>query len=293
MSWLWWIGVALAGPQQDLASQLQQTWQEVHDDAQWRSPYAAERSALREVATLLGHDAEHCDDPTLKEAKGLLAATDFQLEVMTEGDERILVVREGREKRGAGLFAMRCGPAEPLVWQAPHSLHDQKTGAIARILFAQGNARAVMWNTVHRYRSTPKELKSDPVHPADVTREQGSLFQAVTVGLAVGDPALRFAQVHGFAQASAPYQVIVSTGDPQSPPEAVATALQPVLGKAAAYGQEIESLGGTVNVQGEMLRDWPTTRFLHVELSPDARTRLATDGKVRARFAKAVSDTEW
>ncbi len=287
------LGAALADAPADVATLLDEAWRAAREDARWRSPYAAERSAVREASGLLVQDGGACADETLERVRRVLEPADFQLDVLVVGAERIAIVREGHESRGAGLFAMRCGPARPIVWQAPHALHDTHTGEIVRHLFVESGARAAMWNTVHRYRSTPRELKTDPVHPADVTREHGSLFQAATVGFVVADPRLRVVQVHGFAAGTAPHAAILSTGDPDAPPTALSAALAPVFGDVAAFGEDVERLGGTTNVQGQMLRKWPEARFLHVELSPDARALMLRDADLRARFARTVADAEW
>jgi len=289
---LLWIGLAQADDG-GLEERLEAAFVEVSENATWRSPYAAERTALREATSLLVRDAQECGEATLEAARRLLGPADFRLDEIGVGAERVLVVREGVERRGAGLYAIRCGPARPIAWQAPHAFHDLKTDTIARDLFVETGARVVMWNTVHRYEALPGESRSDPVHPADVTREHGSLFQAATVGLAAGDPTLRFAQMHGFARSSSAYEVIVSTGDSEAPPTAIATALDPVIGDAAAYGEDVEDLGGTTNVQGQMLRELPGRRFLHVELSPEARDKLATDAAMRAAFARIIADGAW
>lgn len=287
-----WLGLAHA-QDVDLDARLASTFEEVSEGARWRSPYAAERTALREATSLLVRDAQECGSQTIEAARRLLLPADFRLDEITSGSERVIVIREGTERRGAGLYAIRCGPARPIAWQAPHAFFDLKTDDIARGLFVETGARVVMWNTVHRYEAVPGESRSDPVHPADVTREFGSLFQTATVGLAAGDPTIRFAQVHGFARGTATWEVIVSTGDPDAPPAAIASALDPLLGEAAAYGEDVEALGGTTNVQGQMLRELPGRRFLHVELSPDARERLITDAAARAAFARIIADGAW
>lgn len=274
---------------EDLEGALETTWEAARTDATWRSPYAAERTALREGLARLAAGAATCDAGRLAEARALLAPADLVVEAW-EGP--VWIVRERLERRGAGLVAIRCGEAEPWVWQAPHAMYDLETGEIVRHLFVESGARAAMWNTVHRYRSTPAEAREDAVHPADVTREHGSLFHAATVGLAVGDPGLRFVQVHGFDRDSVPHDAIVSTGRADAPPTALATALG-VLGSVGAYGADAEALGGTVNVQGKMLAAFPGHRFLHLELDRDLRRRLAEDADLRKRLVDGLRGATW
>lgn len=290
---LWWFVLALASAAEGLAERLEESLEEVRTEVRWRSPYAAERSALRGAMGLLVGGGATCDDETLGEAQALLTAADFRLELIQDGDDRVALIREAREIRGAGLYAVRCGTARPVVWQAPHSFHDHDTGEIVLALFLESGARAVMWNTVHRYKSSPKERRADPIHPADVTREYGSLFQAATVGMAGGDPSLRFVQVHGFARETASWEVIVSTGSDRDPPTGLAAALDPLLGGAAAFGEDTDTLEGGENVQGHLLNETGSIRFIHVELSPEARRRLERDADLRARFVQAVADSEW
>ncbi|MBW2254306.1 MAG: hypothetical protein JRI25_06870, partial [Deltaproteobacteria bacterium] len=182
MSWLLLFGLLIGEGRADdgLEAALQAQWEQVRSDARWRSPYAAERTAFRDGLTALVRVAGTCDEDEVRAASKTLAAADFAVEHVVDGEDSVLVVREATEHRGAGLVAIRCGSARPWVWQAPHALYDLNTGDIARRLFVESGARAVMWNTVHRYRALPGEASGDPVHPADVTREFGSLFHAAT-----------------------------------------------------------------------------------------------------------------
>jgi hypothetical protein len=296
MSWFFLFGLLIgeATANEGLDGSLQEHWEQVRSDARWRSPYAAERTAFRDGLTALARVAGTCNEEDVRTAAATLAAADFAVERLEDGEDSVLVVREAVEHRGAGMVAIRCGSARPWVWQAPHALYDLSTGDIALQLFLESGARAVMWNTVHRYRALPAEKSGDPVHPADVTREFGSLFHAATVGLASGDVTLRFLQLHGYAQRSDfPWHAVVSTGDADRPPEALAKALTPVLGSAGAYGADVDILGGTANVQAKALRAWSEPRFLHFELSPAARRSLAEDPEMRGALLSALAQTQW
>lgn len=289
-TWLLWLALAAADP--GVEAPLQEAWQAARTEATWRSPYAAERSALRDAVARLAADAASCTEETLADARRLLEPADFTLEVLGEGEDRILLLREARERRGAGLVAIRCGEADDRVWQAPHAFFDLQTGAIVRRIFAETDARAAMWNTIHRYRAMPGERPEDPVNPADVTRETGSLFHAATVGLAVGNPDLRFLQVHGFAQ-DLDLEGVVSTGNAEDPPTAVAQALTPVIGPTGAFGADTDRLGATRNVQGQMLAEFPGRRFLHLELSREIRASLTADADLRRALVEALGEAGW
>ena len=145
-----------------------------------------------------------------------------------------------------------------------------------------------MWATHHRFRARPAEVREDAVHPADVSAEPGSLFQAMTVAISAADPELRFVQVHGYAASTAPgVDVIASTGDQARPPSAVAERLDPLFGRVRVFGLDTAELGGTLNVQGRLLARWPG-RFLHLELSPRSRERLLEDAALRGQLIQAL-----
>lgn len=279
--WSVWLSIAWGQP----AAALDARWEAARDGAVWRSPDVSERVAVRDAMRLLGAATDPCS--VEERARAMLAPVDLVVERI-DGEPALLVVREGQERRGAGLYVLRCGPASPWVWQAPHSLNEAPTRGIARQLFLETGARATMWNTVHRYRSRPEETPGDEVHPADVTRERGSLFHAATLGLAAGDPTLRFVQLHGFAGGALPWDAVVSFGRAERSAVAVAAALGPVLGRVAAWPEDVDVLGGTVNVQGQDLAR-SGDRFLHVELSPEARAMLFEGSSSRLAFAAALS----
>ncbi len=279
----------------DLAGALEQAWGHASDQAIWRAAGAQERQVLQATLLDLAPVLDRCPATALAEASARLASVDLELIPLTIAPDRppVLIIQEAREHRGAGLIALRCGPASDLVWQAPHAFFDLRTRDIARLIFAEGDARAVMWSTVHRYRATPGERPEDPVHPADVTREHGSLFQAATVALAAGRPELRFVQLHGFYASTMPWDAVISHGDREDRPAGLAEALEPVLGRVALYGRDVDDLGGTINVQGRILAAWPVPRFVHLELDPEHREALEDDPTMRADLARVLLEVPW
>lgn len=270
-------------------------WQESKADAVWRSPTVTERETLQEAASLLVAAADDCPVALLQEVAVTLEAIDVRLTVLgAEGEgPRVVLLQEGQEHRGLGLFALRCGAARPWVFQAPHSFHDRHTGRLVRNLFGSSGARAAAWNTVHRYRSRPDEDPREQIHPADVTREYGSTFHAVTVAMATAAPALRFIQVHGFAGEGRDWDAIISTGDPEDPPAGVADSLAAAFGRVAAYGRDVHVLGATTNVQGKVLSRWSDRRFLHLELSLELRSRLSESREARRPLIDALVAGGW
>lgn len=277
---------------------LEAAWRQASTGAVWRSPTTEERDALREAFRILAVGAVDCS-ASLAGATRLLAAAGFSLRRdMAAG---IVVVEELQGgRRGGGLYAMRCGAAKPWVLQAPHSFFDERTGGIVRKLFVESQARFAFWNTVHRYRSRPDERFEDPVHPADVAHEPGSLFQAATLGAAAGDPLLRFVQIHGFESGKVAFDAVLSAGpisevapNPGAPdgraPIALAQALEPVLGRVGVHGQDTERYGALRNVQGIALARRGPGRFLHIELAAEVRLRLRNDPALRAAFLDGLS----
>ncbi|MBN1334358.1 MAG: hypothetical protein JXB39_00195 [Deltaproteobacteria bacterium] len=277
-----WITMALAGP----GEVLDAAWETSRSDVTWRSPVVSEREAVREAMRALAAAPDPCE--AVPEARRLLEPVDMVVDLL-EGEPRLVVVREGREHRGSGFFVVRCGPARPWVWQAPHAFFEAPTRIIARQLFLESQARATLWNTVHRYRSLPGESPAHEVHPGDVTREYGSLFQAATIGLAAGDPSLGFVQLHGFTREALPWDAVVSFGAAESYAGDLAEALEPVLGRVAAWGRDVDVLGGTTNVQGRALSR-AGRRFLHLELASETRRLLVEDPARRAALAAVLED---
>lgn len=271
-------------------AQLEEAWRAAREGAVWRSPRVAERDRVREGMERLARAAPTCDAALRAEAGELLARADLEI---VELDRSVWLVREREERRGGGLFAVRCGEASPWLWQAPHAFFDLDTRAVAQHLFDETGARALALSTVHRFKALPGETRSDPVHPADVTRQPGSLFHAATLGLASGAPEVRVVQLHGFGERGVDAAAIVSTGDRTRPPTEVRDALEPVLGPVRAFGVDTAALGATHNAQGQALSVWPRPRFLHVELSRDARARLAEQAELRAAAVAALAAHPW
>jgi len=223
---VWMLAASLAWADDfDLDQRLHEAWTEAAQSVQWRSPTVSEREALREAMRLLFTASDTCSGRTVDRARERLDEAGFVLEEVEEAD--VLVVREpGEESRGGGMYALRCGEARSWVLQAPHSFHDLRTGEIVRRLFAETDARAAYWNTLHRYRSVPDETSADVVHPADVAHEFGSFFHVATVGAAIGDPTLQVVQIHGFAEGRVPFQAVLSSGNERLLPLGVERRLE-------------------------------------------------------------------
>jgi hypothetical protein len=269
--------IASAGSVDDEIGALESLWQNVSRDATWRAPGVNERRRLRDGLRCLLLAAPTCDvgkadlDPYFEN-------TPFEVTVLAEHSLWVVQERSGAHA-GGGLYAVRCGPnATPWVLQAPHSFHDGKTRSIVQHLFAHAGARAAYFNTVHRYRSRANETQADLVHPADVAHQYGSFFQAATLAAAASDASLMFIQVHGFsARPELPWDVIVSSGRPDTPPKALAHRLLPSFDRVVAFDGTAGRLGATTNVQGLALNRHGAARFVHLELGETVRQGFGTE----------------
>jgi hypothetical protein len=264
-----------------------------HAGATWRSPTLDERHAVIEAVTGLAQSSDTCPQTQVQRARRRLADVGMKLHEIELGGRRVIVVQEGEEVFGAGMLALRCGAAVPIVWQAPHPFFDRHSGDIILRWFTDGKSRAAMWATVHRYRATADELQAADIHPADVTREPGSLFHAMTVALARADNKLRFIQVHGYADSTEPrYRAILSTGDRSHPLSALGERMNSLVGPVGIYGVHDVRLAGTRNVQGRALADVPG-RFIHVELSATTRDAILDDSERGVAVGNALEAGPW
>jgi hypothetical protein len=205
----------------------------------------------------------------------------------------VVVVREQSDRRqGGGVVVLRRGPARPVVVQVPHSFFDQHTLPIGIGLFDALQARALLANTVHRYRAvggTPPADGSDS--PSDVAHVPGTRFQAAHEALLGHDRTLLAVQLHGFEQATlTDVDVVVSaagtTLDPVPVADLLARALRPAVVKI--YPTEVRQLGGTTNRQALASRRLGA-EMLHLEMSLGERARLADDATRRGRLAGAIA----
>jgi hypothetical protein len=268
----------------------------VAEASRWRSPTEPERAALARAVTRLARGAARCDDALLDGVAPDLAKAGMIASRHRAGEATFVVVEEAAP-HGAGLLALRCGDALPLLVQAPHAFFDVHTDDLVRDGFLEGGARAAMWSTVHRYQALPGERPEDPVHPADVTRQTTSAFHTATLALAAAIPELRVLQLHGFGGAPGAFDAVVSSGRADLPPRFARAPLAGVLGVPAAriglYGDDAHELGATGNVQGHVLSTLTPPRFLHVELSRPLRDRLRGDPALAGRLVRTLGAGAW
>jgi hypothetical protein len=195
------------------------------------------------------------------------------------------VILWGMEGSPHGVYVIRLGDAAPILWQAPHSYFDLKTGALVAQVFEAGDARAAFFNQAHRNTGEEEESAVDLAHRAF------SVFQAATLGAATGIEDLLVVQVHGF-RSRGDESAVVSRGSAFQPArwesqaiDALA-ALLPGDGLVLS-GAELPQLAGRTNLQGRGLAG--EARFLHLELSLPIRRALMQDAMLRQALSTAFS----
>ncbi len=256
----------------------------------YHSPPEPMWQTLREVARKLTLAAPSCDRAVAAEAESMLRGLGMELQLHQDGTTSFWLLREVPGiHQGRGVYLWRCGQATDVIVQAPHSFFDLKTGRLGRELFRDLEARVLMLNTLHRYKSRKGETPNDAEHPADVAHNDASLYQAVTVGILEAAPRSLFVQLHGFEAANRGLDVLLSDGRPdgQIMAPAMLASWQPEKLVVAVYGPGQPKLGGLTNVQGRAIRA-RSGRFLHVEMSPTVRSRLIEDTLFRRPFAEAL-----
>lgn len=208
-----------------------------------------------------------------------------------------LLAEEQHQRRGAGVVALRAGAAQPWVIEVPHSFFDEGTLEVGLNAFVLTNARALLVNTVHRYRSRASapadgaETSDDEDESAnsDVAHAETSFFLTAHAALVdrLGDVGV--VQLHGYADGSAPAaDLVLSPAGSRADAVPAAKALERALGlRVAVYPKQIRKLGGTKNVQARYSISVGRP-FLHVEMSKSLRKQLTTEPERLRAFIGAL-----
>lgn len=213
----------------------------------------------------------------------------FSLQQLKAGGETLLALSEtpqAKEGRGFFLFREKASHGRHIL-QAPHRRYDRGTGDLVLQLFDEGAFRAAVWNTIHR-------------REGDLARLERSYFTALARATGSGGRDWTI-QIHGFAKqkrktpAGRASDIILSSGQ-----DFVAPALRRLAGclgaplglRVALYPEEVEELGGTRNPVGRTLRWMGADRFLHLELSAEAREALSGDPRARAALVRCLGELE-
>jgi hypothetical protein len=229
----------------------------------YRPPDAAQLERARRLLSTLARDVAPGVPPQALVAQAREAGFAL-IQGRDEAGELWIVHELEGQRAGAGFYALRPGGL-PVCIQAPHTFFDQGTGEIALATFAALRASCLCTNTVHR-------------REVDVAHAERSVFLSATEGLleARGWPLV---QLHGFGQGSLPSGVaaVVSEGLGRTGAGArLQAALQLDAGRVLLHPRDTRELGGTTNVEGASAGR-AGARFLHVELSAEARRTLRAD----------------
>ncbi len=204
---------------------------------------------------------------------------------------RIVGLSERRENRmGGGAYVFRLDGATPVILEVPHSFSDLDTLPLGLGAFLQLRARALLVDTVHRWRGAQcdKEEESDEPCASDMAHAKDTLFQGVHEGLTAGDPHATVVSIHGFAETENDPDVIVSAAGTRARARDVAVAFERVLSlRTAVYPEEIQRLGGMSGVQARHVRKH-NGRMIHLELSRSFRLRARQDEHVIEKFSEAL-----
>ena len=168
-----------------------------------------------------------------------------------------------RTVRGSTRFGVGALPAE-MVLQAPHPFYDLGTGALVAKIFDEYPVRVACFATANR-----KRPGNDVAHVAS-TR-----FQSATQGIVDALAAPVLVQLHGFGSRTTSHDAVLSSGPLPVKSGVVvrrAKRMASQLGWQVATGADVPQLAGRTNLQARLLRG--PARFVHVELSRDARKQL-------------------
>lgn len=203
----------------------------------------------------------------------------LQMQQNTNGDF-ITLEESPAAKQGRGFFAVRKQASKNWLLQAPHADSDLYTGKIASRLFLEGDFKAAQWNTVKRDLS-------------DMAHTPNTYWQMFTQAFAEQYPDAKIIQLHGFdpsqrkTQAGEAIDMILSAGQQIAPlwVQQTAGCLKKAFPKRVGlYQSDVQELGGTTNVQGQLLRNLGHDGFLHIEMSKSLRGQLLEDAGLRKRF---------
>jgi hypothetical protein len=214
------------------------------------------------------------------------------------GESALWVLRELPDsRRGAGAITLRVGAASAWVVEAPHTFFDVGTLPVAIDAFDGGRARALLVNTVHRYRARDageqegsEGAEAPVVVESDVAHAPISFFLAAHEALVASLPGAVTLQLHGFKDSAAPGALaIVSAAGTPAAITPFAQRMRGVLGEdaIATYPDQVKVLGGTKNVEAQA-SSRAGAGFIHVEMARTLRDRLGADAPLRLRLGEAM-----
>jgi hypothetical protein len=203
-------------------------------------------------------------------------------EVTAEGEPMWLVTQPPDSESGGGWYLFRTNHQSNLAFETPHARNDVHTGIIGLRLFQAGTARVLAASTITRHR-------------ADMAHLEGTFFQEFTLAFAEACPTGLVVQLHGFESENhnnIAADILASAGTKTPGPwfEPVVEKLKQATSvRVLAYPRDTKVLGGTTNTQGKALNQTPHCRFLHLEITPELRERMARDPELRRAILNSVS----
>ena len=236
----------------------------------------------------------------------LLADVDqlgFRLsEIHVNGSPYVVLMEKEDARKGRGFYLFRRDASSADVLMIPHAYYDLHTATIGMQLGLQGSFAAIAWNTVHRYRSknnAPSKAGNRGMADAerddmwDMARLSNTCFTAFATAFAKKYETGRLLQIHGFSQKKRSTSkgrnadIILSPGAVSSvlPLTEYGDCMKlelPVV--VNIYGSDVDELGGTRNVVGQLLRSLGHGGFLHMEMSKSLRVLLKDNPDMRQAF---------
>ncbi len=250
--------------------------------ADYQIPSEAQRAQLRVFAALA--------------ARGTPQEPPSAFKAYACGADRSIVTVQGTES-GAGVYELRVGEASPLFVLVPHSFSDTGTLPIGEALFTGLHARALLVNTVHRYKGagcTPpgndEDAPTPKACPSDMAHADDSYFHALHAGLATAFPSAVTLALHGFARRADDPDLIVSAAGTRADLAPLLRELVTLYGadRVRCFPNQIQRLGGTTSVQARLLRKM-NAQMVHLEMSREVRDQLSKDPAQRGLLVQALA----
>jgi len=272
---------AVQAPMGARALELESSLTRAIANTRYEQPASSDLTQARELFkhTLLG------DRPVAELKTGWYKLGFAFHEVTADGEPMWLVSQPPDSESGGGWYLFRTNHQSSLAFETPHAKNDVHTGIIGLRLFQAGTARVLAASTITRHR-------------ADMAHLDDTFFQAFTLAFAEVCPTGLVVQLHGFESENHNHvaaDVLASAGI-QSPGawffEVVEKLKQATAVRVLAYPRDTKVLGGTTNSQGKALNQTADCRFLHLEITPELRERMARDPELRRAILDSVSVTQ-
>jgi hypothetical protein len=203
------------------------------------------------------------------------------------GDGHNTVGIRDKRRRGWGAFFYRFKTPSKLVIQTPHTFFDLRTGSIGLKMFLESDAKALIWNTVHR-------------KIVDMSHSPKTILQTFVKTVNQVYSSVVMLQLHGFspakrlAQGREVFDFIISECDKEPSPRLalIGECLESKFPKmkVGVYGHSAHYLGGETNLQNHYIRrSFAPIFFVHLEMSSRARIMLDSNKTSRKGFIECFS----